>query len=259
MAVDLEVRSTKKARKSALDRDVAMPLAVTEYDRVVTRFKDFTVEQWAMSTDCPGWNVRAMAGHMLGMAQMVATLPELIRQQATSQRSAKKNGGVSIDSLTALQVAKNANLTAGELVENMRRVALRAVRGRRRVPAIILNRRMPEEQGVGGQLELWTFGYLFDVILTRDPFMHRSTLPRPPAFRCAQQPTMRVCSWMTSCASGQVAMTGSSAWSSRGRREVPGARVLVSAWRWMPSSSVASSQAGSQRRACSHSRVRFDR
>ena len=173
MAVDLEVRSTKKARKSALDRDVAMTLAATEYDRVVTMFKDFTVEQWAMSTDCPGWDVRAMAGHMLGMAQMVATLPELIRQQATSQRSAKKNGGVSIDSLTALQVAKNANLTAGELVENMRRAAPRAVRGRRRVPAIILNRRMPEEQGVGGQLELWTFGYLFDVILTRDPFMHR--------------------------------------------------------------------------------------
>jgi len=173
MAVDLEVRSTKKARKSALDRDVAMTLAATEYDRVVTMFKDFTVEQWAMSTDCPGWDVRAMAGHMLGMAQMVATLPELIRQQATSQRSAKKNGGVSIDSLTALQVAKNANLTAGELVENMRRAAPRAVRGRRRVPAIILNRRMPEAQGVGGQLELWTFGYLFDVILTRDPFMHR--------------------------------------------------------------------------------------
>jgi uncharacterized protein (TIGR03083 family) len=173
MAVDLEVRSTKKARKSALDRDVAMTLAATEYDRVVTMFKEFTVEQWAMSTDCPGWDVRAMAGHMLGMAQMVATLPELIRQQATSQRSAKKNGGVSIDSLTALQVAKNANLTAGELVENMRRVAPRAVRGRRRVPAIILNRRMPEAQGVGGQLELWTFGYLFDVILTRDPFMHR--------------------------------------------------------------------------------------
>ena len=69
MAVDLEVRSTKKARKSALDRDVAMTLAATEYDRVVTMFKDFTVEQWAMSTDCPGWDVRAMAGHMLGMAK----------------------------------------------------------------------------------------------------------------------------------------------------------------------------------------------
>ena len=32
---------------------------------------------------------------------------------------------------------------------------------------------MPEEQEFGGQREAWTFGYLLDVILTRDPFMHR--------------------------------------------------------------------------------------
>ncbi|GAB3826320.1 hypothetical protein GCM10027610_007720 [Dactylosporangium cerinum] len=32
---------------------------------------------------------------------------------------------------------------------------------------------MPEAQLVGGQLERWTFAYLMDVILTRDPFMHR--------------------------------------------------------------------------------------
>ena len=32
---------------------------------------------------------------------------------------------------------------------------------------------MPERQLVAGHLERWTFGYLIDVILTRDPFMHR--------------------------------------------------------------------------------------
>ena len=106
MAIELGVRSTKKARRSALGRDVAMTLAATEYDRVVTVFEECTTEQWEMPTVCPGWDVRAMAGHMLGMAQMVATVPELVRQQATSLRSAKKNGGSSIDALTALQVAR---------------------------------------------------------------------------------------------------------------------------------------------------------
>ena len=32
---------------------------------------------------------------------------------------------------------------------------------------------MPEEQDVAGAEGAWTFGYIFDVILTRDPFMHR--------------------------------------------------------------------------------------
>jgi hypothetical protein len=47
---------------------------------------------------------------------------------------------------------------------------------------------MPEAQLVGGHLERWTFGYLVDVILTRDPFMHRLDIcaatglaPRPTA------------------------------------------------------------------------------
>jgi len=173
MAIDLGVRSTKKARRSALDHEVAMTLAATEYERVVSMFESCTPQQWAIPTDCPGWDVRAMAGHMLGMAQMIATIPELVRQQMTSQRSAKKSGELTIDSLTALQVAENANLSTSALVEKMRTVGPKALRGRRRVPALIRNLRMPEAQTVGGQTESWTFGFLFDIILTRDPFMHR--------------------------------------------------------------------------------------
>lgn len=178
MAIDAQLRSARMARRPALARSVAMTLAATEYERVVSMFESLTPQQWAMPTDCPGWDVRAMAGHMLGMAQMVATVPELVRQQATSQRTAKKDGGPSIDALTALQVAKNANLTTSTLVENMRTVGPKAVRGRRRVPALIRNRRMPEPQSVEGHPEWWTFGFLFDVILTRDPFMHRLDINR---------------------------------------------------------------------------------
>ena len=169
MSIELGVRSAKNARRSILDRDVAMTLAATEYDRVVTVFEECTTEQWEMPTVCTGWDVRAMAGHMLGMAQMVATVPELVRQQATSLRSAKKNGGSSIDALTALQVAENANLSVSALMENMRIVSPRAVRGRRRAPALILNRRIPEAQDVGRHPEWWTLGFLLDTILPRDP------------------------------------------------------------------------------------------
>jgi uncharacterized protein (TIGR03083 family) len=161
------------ARRPGLDRGVAMELAAKEYERVADLFDRLTPEQWAADTDCPDWDVRAMAGHMLGMIQMAASLPEMARQQAAAARRAKRQGGLMIDALTAMQVEKNAGLTHAELAPEVRRLAPRAVRGRRRAPALIRDRAMKDETD-----GWWTFGYLLDVILTRDPFMHRIDLSR---------------------------------------------------------------------------------
>jgi uncharacterized protein (TIGR03083 family) len=163
----------KSARRPRLDHETAMRLAEAEYRRVIDLLGGLTPEQWATETDCPGWDVRAMAGHMLGMIQMVASVPELMRQQMASTRAAKQSGGLLIDALTALQVEKNDALTATELVDEIRRLAPRAVKNRRRAPALIRNQTMNDESD-----GWWTFGYLFDVILTRDPFMHRIDITR---------------------------------------------------------------------------------
>jgi uncharacterized protein (TIGR03083 family) len=150
-----------------------MELAAREYERVADLLDQLTPEQWTAETDCPDWDVRAMAGHMLGMMQMAASLPELIRQQAASARRARRAGGLLIDALTALQVEKNSALAPAHLASELRRLAPRAVQGRRRPPAFIRNRALKEETD-----GWWTFGYLFDVILTRDPFMHRMDITR---------------------------------------------------------------------------------
>lgn len=163
----------KHPRPSRFDHGVAMELAATEYERVADLLDQLTAEQWAADTDCPDWDVRAMAGHMLGMIQMAASLPEMIRQQAASTRRAKREGGPMIDALTALQVEMNAALTPADIAAEVRRLAPRAVQGRRRPPAFIRNRATNEETD-----GWWTFGYLFDVILTRDPFMHRIDITR---------------------------------------------------------------------------------
>jgi uncharacterized protein (TIGR03083 family) len=170
--------SKAPARQTSIDHARAMKLAEVEYDRVVALFAGLTTEQWTLPTDCAGWDVRAMAGHMLGMAQMVATLPELVRQQIGSQRRARKSGSLVIDALTALQVEKNAALTPAEVVGHMREVGPKAVRGRRRMPGAVRRQRMGDAQRVGGSDEWWTMGYLIDVILTRDPFMHRLDIAR---------------------------------------------------------------------------------
>jgi len=170
--------STKQhPRTSAFDHDVAMRLAATEYDRVVALLERLTPQQWAAPTDCPGWDVRAMAGHVLGMTRMTTSVREIARQQVKAGRRTKRDGGLAIDGLTALQVDEQAHLSTGELVAEMRRLGPKAVRGRRRLPGLA-RRQTIDPQVVGGQEEWWTLGYLLDVILTRDPFMHRIDISR---------------------------------------------------------------------------------
>ena len=131
-------RVTKSSpRQPRLDRELAVRLAATEYERVSGLLEGLSPAQWLAATDCPPWDVRAMAGHMLGMVQMVAGVPEMLRQQATATRRAKRAGGKTIDSLTALQVETNAELSASALVDELRRLAPRAVRTRRRAPGLI--------------------------------------------------------------------------------------------------------------------------
>ena len=172
-------QSTKTApRPSLLDRDLAMRLAATEYDQVVALLERLTPEQWSAPTDCPGWDVRAMAGHVLGMAQMAASLREMVRQQLAATKRQKRDGGLSIDALTGVQVDKNAGLSTAEVVEAMRATGPKAARRRRRTPALVRNRALPEAQDVAGEEEPWTIGFLLDTILTRDPFMHRIDICR---------------------------------------------------------------------------------
>jgi uncharacterized protein (TIGR03083 family) len=172
-------QTTKPApRKSMLDRDLAMSLAASEYDKVGALLAGLTPEQWTAPTDCPAWDVRAMAGHMLGMAQMAASLREMVRQQRAAAKRHKHEGGLSIDALTAVQVEKNSGLTTAEVVEAMREIGPKAARARRRTPALVRNRTLPEPQDVAGDKESWTLGFLLDTILTRDPFMHRIDICR---------------------------------------------------------------------------------
>lgn len=167
---------TATARRSALDRHVAMRLAAVEYDRVHAQLLSLSPEDWTRPSGCPPWDVRALTAHMVGMAAMAASLREQLRQM----RKAKSAGGVFIDALTGLQVDERSDVSPQQLVEDFRRLGPRAARSRRRTPGFVRSRPMPDEQPVGGRpdspTERWTLGYLVDVILTRDPWMHRTDI-----------------------------------------------------------------------------------
>jgi uncharacterized protein (TIGR03083 family) len=146
-----------------------MRLAATEYGRYLDQLRSLDAADWTRPTDCPAWDVRAMAGHCLGMAQFAASFPAMVRQNVTATR----RGGVPIDALTDLQVQDNAGLSTEELLARYAEVAPRAVRGRRRRYAVMGRAPMPGTQDIGGVPERWTFGYVFATILTRDTWMHR--------------------------------------------------------------------------------------
>ncbi|HEX2072460.1 MAG TPA: maleylpyruvate isomerase family mycothiol-dependent enzyme [Geodermatophilus sp.] len=160
-------------RSSAFDRATAMRLAATEYDRFLDQLRDLDEEDWTRPTDCPAWDVRAIAGHVLGEAEGAGSVREFVRQFVATARA---GGGV--DAYTALQVREHAGLTPGEVVDRFAAAAPRAVRGRRRVPGPVRRLPIPDEQVVGSTRERWTVGFLLDTIFNRDPWMHRIDIAR---------------------------------------------------------------------------------
>lgn len=145
-----------------------------EYQRVVDQLGSLSDDEWHAPTCNAGWDVRALAAHMLGMVAMAASVREQMRQM----RTAKKRGGVFIDALTALQVEKYDGWSPQQIVDEFARLAPKAVKGRSRMPGLLRGRPMPEKQPIEGPdtYETWTFAYLVDVILTRDPWLHRSDI-----------------------------------------------------------------------------------
>lgn len=161
-------------RRPALDRVTVKQLMATEYQRVVEQLQSLSAVEWQTATCNTGWDVRALAAHMLGMVAMAGSVPEQLRQM----RAAKKRGGEFIDALTALQVEKYDGWSPEQIVAEYARLAPKAVKGRSRMPGLLRGRAMPDPQPINPphEYERWTYAYLVDVILTRDPWLHRSDI-----------------------------------------------------------------------------------
>ena len=164
--------------RPAFDHATAMRLAAREYDRFADAVSSLALDDWTLPTDCPDWDVRRLVCHTVGMATMASSPWQTVRQQAKAARRARATGVDPLTALTAVQVAERDHWSPAQAVTEVRRIGPRATRGRRRVPAVVLARTLPQVQHVDGVAETWSFGYLIDVILTRDPWMHRLDLAR---------------------------------------------------------------------------------
>ncbi|WP_183092314.1 maleylpyruvate isomerase family mycothiol-dependent enzyme [Nocardioides stalactiti] len=156
-----------------IPRRLAMRLAATEYERTTATLAALSAADWSRPTPCTEWDVRQLACHMVGMATMVSTPWEMARQQKKATAIARADGLVAIDALTGLQVAERADWSPARIADAARSIGPRAARGRRFTPPFIRSRPFPDPQHLNGQDEHWVIGFLSDVILTRDPWLHR--------------------------------------------------------------------------------------
>jgi uncharacterized protein (TIGR03083 family) len=157
-----------------ISRREALGLAAAENQRVVELFRSLDADDWTKPTDCPAWDVRAMAGHMVGMMETFSSFTTMRRSMTAANKA--KGDGQMIDSLTALQVAGRADLTTDQLIADAAELGPRQAKWRNGVPRLM--RKLPLKQEVAGVVETWRMGYLFDVVLTRDPWMHRVDITR---------------------------------------------------------------------------------
>ncbi|MEU0571136.1 maleylpyruvate isomerase N-terminal domain-containing protein, partial [Nonomuraea sp. NPDC005983] len=112
--------------------------------------------------------------HVLGAMEFVASPRQSLHQLRAGRRAAGERPLV--DGMTEVQVAERAHLSTSQLTELLATTAPRAARARRRLPAPL--RWVPIASDVAGTAETWRLGYLYDVIYTRDTWMHRVDIAR---------------------------------------------------------------------------------
>ena len=156
-----------------LRRPEATRLAEAETTRMADLLASLDARAWSLPTDCPAWDVRALAGHVVGMTETFTGLRQFARDMRAGGKAA--GDGPFIDGLTAIQVRDHAGLSTSELVDRLRSAGPAQARWRanRR-----LMRRIPLKQQLRDGEETWRMGYLLDTILTRDTWMHRVDISR---------------------------------------------------------------------------------
>lgn len=153
-----------------IQRPEARVLAETEFVRFAELAVSLTDEEWMMSTDCPGWDVRKMSLHVLGSADAQASVREFVHQ---FRRGKPLNKEIEsrhwVDGLNELQIRERDHLSNDELVAQLAAVGPKAVTGRWRTPPPARYLPLPFGPPIG-----WApLKYLLDVGFTRDVWAHR--------------------------------------------------------------------------------------
>lgn len=160
-----------------IDHREGTALAAVAYARFADVVDTLAESDWDRPTDCEGWTVRHLVAHVTGAMRSAASLREMLSQQREIAGRVKRDGGNEVETMTQVQIDRCWDLTNSELVQECRSLVDKAAAGRRRTPAL-MRRFVTFPVQMGSIDETWNLGYLVDVILTRDAWLHRVDLCR---------------------------------------------------------------------------------
>jgi uncharacterized protein (TIGR03083 family) len=169
----MTAQSTQVDPRERMAGDEVWESAAAEYGRMLELLRTLGDGDWTRPTDCSAWDVRGMLGHLVGAAEGWASPLELMHQYrlgAKLLKSGEADGHLPVDGANAVQVRDRAAATTADLIARYERAAPGALRWRRRLRWIPVS--MQDDAG------RFTMRELFEVILTRDTWMHRVDIAR---------------------------------------------------------------------------------
>lgn len=162
-------------------RSDAADVATRAYERLIEVLERLDDDAWSEPTECEGWDVAAMVGHLIGAGRSCASIRESVRQQRWGRRHAPRFDGNALDAANDLQVQDHATLSPEQRIDALRDVAPVAVRGRMRFPVPLRRVSVPMAPGgstVRGMPSRLRLGHLMDVVYTRDVWLHTVDITR---------------------------------------------------------------------------------
>ncbi len=153
-----------------ISRTEAQRLADDEFVRFADCVASLGPDEWVVATDCTGWDVRKVALHVLGSGDAQASVKEFLHQL---RRGVPLNKQIEshhwVDGMNELQIREREALSNDEIVEQLKAVGPRAVKGRWGTPLPMRHLPIPFGPPIG-----WApLKYLLDVGFTRDVWCHR--------------------------------------------------------------------------------------
>lgn len=163
------------------DRRRAAELATQQHAAMLDLLGKLDAADWERSTDCTGWSIRDVVAHLVGLLEESVRFRVMVRHALTARRRYPTLN--LLDGANAVQLDDRRGATPAQLRAEFARLAPRAVRARRRLPALIRRTRPPAGYSMPPDI---SYGQILDVIVVRDALMHRIDIARA----CGHEPQL---------------------------------------------------------------------
>jgi len=152
----------------------AMQITAVEAGKFAAALRGLRPEDWTKPTDCPRWDVQALAAHVVGSAAGQASPREFARQVRAGRPVVGEIGAEYWwDGMNEIHVRERHGNSVAQLIAEWDQNSQRALRARRRLPRPVARLPLVKLPEPVGRKPL---SYLFDMGFTRDTWMHRIDL-----------------------------------------------------------------------------------